>query len=43
MVKLLKKNPYKANTFIADTIFWHRMKSSNQIYLFIVPIFFVGK
>ena len=43
MVKLSLKNPYIADTCIADTIFWHHVKSSSQIYLFIAdnPFFCV--
>ena len=41
-VKLSDKNPYIADTVIADTIFWHRVKSSGQIYVFIAdtPCFY---
>ena len=43
-VKLSYKNPYIADTFIVDTIFWHRVKSSSQIYVFIADTpYFYGK
>ena len=35
MVKLLSKNSFIGDTFIADTVFWHHMKCSSQIHLLI--------
>ena len=43
-VKLSYKNLFIADTFIVDTIFWHRVKSSSQIYVFIADTpYFYGK